>query len=138
MAGLNALIQRLERMGGDQVKQAIASKVAVAAHDACLLGFQQQRDPYGVPWAPRKPSKADNGHKLLDDTGRMINSLTSRPTANGVTLRILDYAKFHQSGTRFMVARKVFPDPGQGLGMWREPIERASLDAVRELMKAPA
>jgi phage gpG-like protein len=66
MAGLNALIQKIERLAAGEVKQRIASKVADACHAQCVLGFQQQRDPYGVPWVARKGKRT---WPLLDKTG---------------------------------------------------------------------
>lgn len=144
MAGLNALIQKIERLAAGEVKQRIASKVADACHAQCVLGFQQQRDPYGVPWKARKKPKAewalrfgfiDDGHRILDDSGDMIDSLTARATNGRIVMRILGYARFHQTGTYKMVARKIFPDVSVGLGTWSQPIQDAALNAVRELMR---
>lgn len=143
MSGINTLIQRLEKLGAVTVRQHIASSVATVCHDECLRGFREQRDPYGIPWKPRKSPAAwavrafglmQQNHPLLDKTGAMINSLTSRGSGGRVLMRILGYAKFHQSGTATMTARKIFPDPANGLGTWREPVEKAALSAVRELM----
>ena len=143
MAGVNALIQRLERLGAAEVKAKITSKVRDVMHAECIRGFNEQRDPYGVAWQPRKPLKGwaamafgllQDNHPLLNKTGAMIRSLTARATSNGVVMRIIGYAKFHQSGTSKMVARKIFPDPGRGLGLWSEPVHRAAVDAVKEMM----
>jgi hypothetical protein len=65
----------------------------------------------------------------------MLDSLTSRASGSRVLMRILGYAKFHQYGTVKMVPRMIFPDPARGLGLWRDPIEKASVEAVRELMR---
>jgi hypothetical protein len=144
MAGLNELIARLDRFSRGDVFQRIGNAVAKACHESCIAGFAQQRDPYGVPWAPRKKvagwaaiafGHIDDGHRLLDDTGAMINSLKAKYARGTVLMSIKGYAKFHQSGTRYMVARKMFPEPAQGLGTWSAPIQRAATDAVRELMK---
>lgn len=147
MAGINAFIQRLERMAAADVKNRIMQKVATVAHDECLRGFREQRDPYGVPWAPRKrpPDWAirafglmQDEHKLLDKTGRGVGSLTSRAVGDRVVMRMVDYMKFHQTGTYKMVARKMFPEESQGLGTWSAPINRAAVDAVRELASGKA
>jgi phage gpG-like protein len=144
VAGLNELIARLDRFSSGEVYQRIGVKVADACHAACIAGFRSQSDPYGVPWAPRKKvtgwaavrfGHVDNGHPLLDDTGAMINSLTARYSRGVVLMRIKGYAQFHQTGTRNMVARKIFPEQEMGLGTWADPIQRAATDAVRELMK---
>lgn len=143
MAGINALAAKLERLAASEVMDVIARKVATVCQEQCIAGFQQQRNPYGTPWAPLKPAPmwvvkafgADFDHPILDKTGAMVESLTSRASGSRVLMRILGYAKFHQYGTSRMTAREVFPDPARGLGMWREPIERASIEAVRELMR---
>jgi phage gpG-like protein len=144
MAGLNELIAKLQRFERGDVVDAIGKSIANACHAACIAGFRAQSDPYGVPWAPRKPPKAwaalafgliDNGHRILDDTGAMVGSLKARYSRGTVLMSIKGYAQFHQYGTSNMVARKIFPDQAQGLGNWADPIQRAATDAVRELMK---
>jgi phage gpG-like protein len=144
MAGLNELIAKLQRFERGDVVDAIGKSIANACHAACIAGFRAQSDPYGVPWAPRKKAtgwaamafgKMDNGHPLLDDTGAMVGSLKARYSRGTVLMSIKGYAQFHQSGTRSMVARKIFPEQAQGLGTWSDPIQRAATDAVRELMK---
>lgn len=142
MAGLNVLIQRLEHMAATDVKHRIMVKVADVAHAECVRGFHEQRNPYGTPWARRKPPKAwavrafglmQQDHPLLDKTGAMLNSISARAAGDRVVMRILGYAKFHQSGTSNMAARKICPEQAQGLGLWSAPINRAAVDAVREL-----
>jgi phage gpG-like protein len=144
VAGVNDLIRKLERFSSGEVYERMGRKIADACHAQAIAGFRAETDPYGVPWAPRKKVSGwaamafghiDNGHPLLDDTGAMINSLTVRYSRGTVLMRIKGYAKFHQSGTRNMVARKIFPDQSQGLGKWAQPIQQAATDAIRELMK---
>lgn len=159
MAGLNAFIQRLERMAASDVKHRIMTKVADVAQEQCLRGFREQRDPYGAPWAPRKRATGwaalafgtDDGHPILDKTGKGVDSLTSRAVGDRVVMRIRGYMKFHQTGAHHnartniashrstqaydMPARKIFPEQSQGLGLWTEPINRAAVDAVREMVQ---
>lgn len=144
MAGVNDLIRRLERFSSGEVYERMGKAIANACHAQCIAGFRAQSDPYGVPWAPRKKvsgwaavrfGHVDDGHKLLDDTGAMINSLTVRYSRGTVLMRIKGYAKFHQSGTRIMTSRKIFPEQARGLGTWAQPIQQAATDVVRELMK---
>lgn len=143
MAGINALIQRLERMAASDVKHRIMQKVTPAAHDECLRGFREQRNPYGVPWAPRKKPRGwaalafghiEDGHPLLDKTGKGVESLTSRAVGDRAVMRFgRGYMRFHQTGTKFMDARKIFPEQAQGLGLWAPAINRAAVDAVRQM-----
>jgi len=144
MAGVNALIKRLERMAAADVKHRIMQRVTPVVHDECLRGFVEQRDPYGTPWAPRKKIKAeyalryghiDDGHPLLDKSGRGIRSLTTRAVGDASQLRMVDYMRFHQSGTYKMVARKMVPEQSMGLGLWTQPVNKAAVDAVRDMCK---
>lgn len=132
MAGMSQLIEKIERLAAGEVMTKIAQKVRDAAHAECIAGFAQQRDPYGVPWAPRKTNPGK--WPLLDKTGTGVNSLTSRAVGSSVKMRIVGYMKFHQYGTSNMDRRMIFPDPARGLGAWRDPVIRASTEAVRELM----
>jgi phage gpG-like protein len=131
MAGVSDFIAKLEKLAGAEVQDAIANKVATAAHEECLRGFIEQRDPYGVAWAPRK---GRGNWNLLDKTGKGLNSLTADVSRGSARLKIVGYFRFHQSGTSRMVARKIFPDEARGLGTWAEPVRAASVDAVRELV----
>jgi phage gpG-like protein len=144
VAGVNDLIRKLERFSSGEVYERMGRKIADACHAQAIAGFRAETDPYGVPWAPRKKVSGwaamafghiDNGHPLLDDTGAMINSLTVRYSRGTVLMRIKGYAKFHQSGTRVMASRKIFPVESQGLGTWSDPIQQAATDAIRELMR---
>lgn len=150
MAGLSEFIQRLERLATSQVEQRVASKVRDVAHKECLRGFVEQRDPYGVPWAPRKDKRGT--WPILDKTGKGVESLTSTVAGGTVRLRMKSYMRFHQTGTTHatrsnvktkreiagysMPARKVFPDPDRGLGTWSQPINDAAREAVRELVES--
>ena len=148
MAGINVLIQRLERMAASDVKHRIMQKVTPVAHDECLRGFREQRNPYGVPWAPRKDKRGS--WALLDKSGDGIESLTSRTVDDKASLRFgRSYMRFHQTGAHHnarsniatkrttgeyeMPARKIFPEQTEGLGTWSAPINRAAVDAVREM-----
>jgi phage gpG-like protein len=144
MAGMSDLIARMQRLSAADVHQRVGTAIANTCHAQAIEGFRGQRDPYGTPWAPRKKVKGwaalafghiDDGHRLLDDTGAMINSLTARYSGGRVLMRIKGYAQFHQTGTRNMVARKIFPEEARGLGTWAQPIQDAATNAVRELLK---
>jgi phage gpG-like protein len=135
MAGMNELIGRLQRLESGEVFQRIGTRVANACHAAAITGFIAERDPYGRSWA-RRVRKGD-GHPVLRNTGALVGSLTSRyiPGTGTVVMRALGYGKFHQYGTRRMPARKIFPDPAEGLGLWADPVQRAATEAVRELLR---
>lgn len=132
MAGFNEFIARLQRLSSGQVIDAMGRKISDACHAEAARGFREQRDPYGKPWAQRKDKRGS--WPILEKTGAGLDSLTARYSNGMVRMRIKGYFQFHQSGTRYMVARKTFPEQDRGLGMWREPINRAATDAVRGLV----
>lgn len=144
MASLNALIARIERLATAELKSRVAKKAQAAIHGALIAEFVGERDPYGERWAPRKKATGwavrafgliDDGHKLLDKSGKMIDSITSRASNDGAIIKLRGYAKFHQTGTRNMVARKLFPENSRGLGLWSAPVNEAATAAVRELAR---
>lgn len=143
MAGVNALIKRLERLGSAAVRERIAKDVAGALYDETMRGFREQRDPYGTPWAPRKKRPLwvalafgeDTGWPLLNYTGRGIGSVRAKATRDMVRLTILGRMKFHQLGTIKMVRRAFWPVEGRGLGLWLNAVNKASVEAVRAMMR---
>lgn len=132
MAGINDFILRLQRLSSGQVFDAMGRKMADAAHAQAVAGFREQRDPYGKPWAPRVGNRG--GWPLLQKTGAGLDGLTARYVGGIVRMRIAGYFQFHQTGTSKMVARMVFPDNAHGLGVWRDPLNKAATDAVRDLV----
>lgn len=145
MPGIQELSSRLEKLAGQEVKQRVIEKTRDAAHAQVIQEFNEERDPYGTKWAPRKrpPNWAvrafglmNENHKLLDKTGKMIGSLTSRASAGArVVMKLIRIAKWHQEGTKKMAARQIFPDQGRGLGLWAEPLYQASVAAIKDIMR---
>lgn len=99
------------------------------AWDALLTWFAEQNFEqwlgrgarYRQPWAPLAPSTLSEKFRAglplhpLIRTGKMVNSLAHRPlavehmTGREVTAGTdVDYAKFHQTGTRYMPRRILF------------------------------
>lgn len=68
------------------------------------------------PWAPRKPSKKDDGHPLLIRTGDLRQSISWK--LDGVDAVVVGsskkYAMYHQHGTKHMPARPFFPVDAYG------------------------
>lgn len=63
------------------------------------------------PWAPRKPSKHDDGHPLLIKSGNLRQSISWK--LDGPDTVVIGssqkYAPYHQHGTKNMPARPFFP-----------------------------
>lgn len=133
MAGVSDFIAKLSQLASRDVQRHILGKIRDVAHAECVRGFVEQKNPYGEPWAPRRPPTGT--WPILQKTGKGLDSLTARVAGNRVVLRIRGYFRFHQGGTRYMVARQIFPTQSRGLGSWTQPIATAARDAVRELVE---
>lgn len=120
---LAAVAQR----GGSGIVDVAAANIAQELAAEVQLGFRRQRDPYGEPWAPLKRDRARNvaaaeqnrrtgrgrrssKGKILRDTGRLANSLLGKANGGQVVIGTnVEYAPYHQYGTRHMVDRRIIP-----------------------------
>ena len=115
----------LTRKEGDLMKNA-----EFATREALTECFLYQRDPQGVAWAPRK-----HVYGNYRDTNPILFDLLS-----GFVYQVLDgkikvtnvkpYAFFHQTGTRFMVARKFLPTKSS-VGSYGDKIKLVAIRAIR-------
>ncbi len=114
-------------------------------------GFRNEVDPRGVAWAPRrsgqrkftaasvnaggafKQGKARQGHKLLHQSGDLQGGFTViGVNRNGFTVGSWpEYGGFHQTGTKFLPARRMVPKSGEGLGTWAEPLQEVAKAFIR-------
>ena len=69
--------------------------------------FAARTDPYGQPWAS---GPSYNG---LFDSGDMLGSLGVMVNGLEIELTMDAPSHFHQSGTRKMPRRQIFPDEGE-------------------------
>lgn len=106
------------------------NKVMSIAAEKCVLDeFSQSRDPYGKPWDP-----VARGGMPLIDTGIMRNSVRGYHDANGARVAVeIEYASYHQTGTKRIKQRKMLPDAGVST-IWVQEIVRA-IEALKELVK---
>lgn len=120
-------VGKLERKEGELMKSALW-----ATREALTECFLYQRDPQGVAWAPRK-----HVYGNYRDTNPILFDLLSyfRFEVTDGKVKVTNskyYAFFHQTGTRYMVARKFLPQRGN-VGTFGEKLK---LGAVRALRKA--
>lgn len=120
-AKLDRAIAELAALGNPRVVSVAAANVAQAVVAEVQLGFRKQQDPYGAAWAPLKRDRARNKKaakkngksskgKILRDTGRLANSITGRASSNQVVVGTnVEYAAYHQYGTRYMADRRILP-----------------------------
>jgi hypothetical protein len=101
-------------------------------------GFDERRAPDGKAWKKREQQKP---WSLLEKTGKMRRGWRVIVSAKGMkTTNRFPHTKFHQDGTRNMVARPMVPRKGQRLPeKWRVSILRSAKNAVgKELKKVLA
>jgi len=91
-------------------------------------------DPYGNPWASLKTPRFGAGP--LVKTGRMQGGLRRKVIGDGFTLRTpARYATYHQTGTRKMVARPIFPT-GELPDAWLSAFDRIAEEAINRALSA--
>lgn len=116
-ASLNKWAGQLET--APEVLPVISRNMAEAGIGLIKDGWDKQADPYGKPWAPKKV--ADGRAVLVGKTARLKGGWhTTRADRRGFAIApSVDYGVFHQSGTRYFPARKMFPD-GDLPTVWRD------------------
>lgn len=96
-----ALRAGVERSLAD-IGQAVASRATLAFRSEPIRPS---------PWAPRKPSKRDDGHPLLIKSGSLRQSIGYKVVGKDTVVVGTDrkYAGYHQFGTKHMPARPFMP-----------------------------
>ena len=109
--------RQLAQMVSPQVRHDLAVQASREFAQRIDEGFDQERDPYGVPW---RPSKKTSG-KTLTKSGALRSGLfvEADPSARQVVVRLTGtakrYGEYHQSGTHRMPRRRFIPDDVGGL-----------------------
>lgn len=71
-------------------------------------GFGRESDPFGNRWAPKK--RPDGRAILRGETNRLVQWRKAFVSQHGYRVTsTAPYARFHQTGTKRMVARKMAP-----------------------------
>lgn len=107
-ANLQKMLGQLGRVPS-QVAAAGAEGIARAIQDE----FDAGQDPFGNAWADLRPATYAKGRDLppLTDTHAMRDGIEVKPMRGaGIAVTIPDPGVHHQYGTKFMVARPIFPD----------------------------
>jgi phage gpG-like protein len=118
--------RRLE--SAPKVLEVVAKNMAEEAMSLVGQGFQDEEDPYGKAWDALKRRKG----RILQDTGRLRSSWhVKRIDTTGFTIAAgVKYARFHQDGTRRMLARRMVPDAGNLPAKWRAQMTEAASEAL--------
>lgn len=129
----------------------LAQRISAAGMKLVADEFKNETDPYGKKWAPLKRERPRNrrarlkaiargkqpkGQKILQDTGRMKNSVGGVPRGNTARIVIPTwYAKFPQSGTRTAPQRMLLPE-GELPARWKRIFETESYRLLAQKMGA--
>lgn len=102
MADLPACLARARKRALQDIGEAVASRATLAFRTTGLRPS---------PWAPRRPSRRDDGHPLLIRSGTLLRSIGWRLEGDAAVAvgSSHAYALYHQFGTRHMPARPFFP-----------------------------
>lgn len=127
-AALDELIRKLRRASTPAGLRSVMAAVAEEGIELVREGFDKERDPYGAKW---KPLKRRSG-RILQDTGRLKASWHRRSVTaqRAVIGSAVGYARFHQSGTDRMPARRMVPS-GKLPASWRKQIHAVALKAFK-------
>ena len=124
---LAEMAARLDALGRESFMSGIKRRVGDGCLELLAVEFASSLGPTGAAWAPLKYR---NGLPLVK-TGAMRDSFTAYPMQNGVRIQAgVDYAAYHQTGTRNMPARPMLPS-GSLPPAWLAVVETAYNDAVR-------
>ena len=102
LADFPAALARAQKRALQDIGAAVASRATRAIRTVSLRP---------ATWAPRKPSKRDDGHPLLIKSGDMRQSISWKLEGEDTVVvgSSMEYARYHQEGTKHMPARPFFP-----------------------------
>jgi len=138
MASFRKLMDRLADLATVPSRAAATAAPEIAS---LIQGqFDAGKDPYDKPWAPLKASTLKRwphrGPPPLTDTEKMRGSVKVKPMQGaGISLTIdAPPANIHQSGSKFMAARAIFPDGSELPIEWQGVIQDATDSAFKKAM----
>ncbi len=137
MAGARDLADRLAQLAG------LPSRITAAVADGINAELEEQFasgvNAYGNPWAPLLPQtvrRKGGDSRILLRTDALAAATAAHPSGGaGITIQSLDYGKFHQSGTKHMVARKILPDGKALPPSWQAVIAECAKAAFTKAMR---
>lgn len=140
-SGITAFGNRVGAFGSPATMRAIGKEIADEAIFQAHKGFTEQRDPYGVPWAPKKI--ADGRGILRGKSGRLGRSFARFYADNQVVIigNKAPEAKFAQTGTGIYGPshQRITPKNGKSLrfkvgGRW---VFAKSVEGSRQRLMMP-
>lgn len=155
ISALEDLERRIRSVTNPRFKEELAHRLAATSIKLLADEFRNSQSPYGDAWKPvsrnRKRDQRARGRrdksgrylradKPLVDTGRLRAASTSSAAdvSSGSTVRIsipVEYASYHQFGTKRIAQRQIVPDEANGLGsIWERAYAKEIERKLRETM----
>lgn len=132
-AAIRAAAAKLHKVGAGRLALAVAQKVAPVLQSLSDRPWQRRASVEGEQWAPRKRRYY---HPLLEKTGKTRRSLKSRAMGTNVVTSVkTPYAHFHQTGTKYMSARPIFPTAGELPAVWAARIRKTITDHIESVLR---
>jgi hypothetical protein len=116
----------MERAQKDLVPE-VAKRLAPKIDELNQQQYASGTDPYGAKWAAKK----DGSASFLTASGAMKSSATVVPGVDKIVGKTLSPAPFHQSGTKNMPARPIYPDRGIPV-LWRDAVNMTVAETIRD------
>lgn len=124
--------QKLRDISSPKVMFEIADTQADIALGLVAEEFSRESDPYFRRWAPKK--KPDGRPILRGETNRLVTWRKAFVNQHGYRVEsTAPYSRYHQSGTKRMVARKMVPDRNLP-PRWSSELRGAALARVHRLL----
>ena len=155
-AALADLRRRMRFVTSPAFREEAVHRLAAVATKMLADEFRESRNPYGDAWKPvfrkRRRDRIARGRRIasgqgvradkpLVDSGRLRAAATAKSAdvSGGSMVRIripVDYASYHQDGTKHIARRQIVPDAAGGLGpIWRQAMNRELERLVREKLE---
>jgi phage gpG-like protein len=134
---LAGLIDRLGRIADGRILKIINQNLAEEAIELVKQGFEDEKDPFGSPWAPLKRRTG----RILQDTARLKNSF-NRPSATSSDaggFRIgtnVQYAVHHQFGApKAKLPKRMMLPTGELPEAWVDKFQKTADEILTDLFK---
>jgi phage gpG-like protein len=121
VAGIQDLIARLNELR--KMPSRITKAVAARIDEELKAQFERSVNAYGNPWKPLLPQtvrRKFGDARILRRTDELSQGIAAKAASgSGIEITAPAYGQFHQTGTKFMAARKLFPDGKALPPAWR-------------------
>ena len=132
-SNIKMIIGKYASLHRNLTRRVMEAEAGVMGH-LLRQGFKNQTDPYGNKW------EKNNDGSRFDRAGTIQKSFKTSYTDDSAKIESdLDFAIFHQTGTKRLPQRRMIPDEaGGGLehSTWQAPMHLVLSKVVRRIMNS--